>query len=250
MQTNPFQNIFGNTPEVIKNLIIINGIMLLATFAFEGFMVNNFALFYPESPLFRPYQILTHMFMHGGFMHFFFNMYALWMFGRILEEVWGGKRFLFYYLVTGLGAVALHLLVLWFQVRSIESTIDPTVLMSLRDQFDYSSALEMRNSGYIFEKAPSWTTLMLVPTLGASGAVFGVLLAFGVMFPNTVLQLIFPPVMLKAKWFVIIFGVLELVLGFSNSNSGVAHFAHVGGMIFGYLIIMYWRKKGILYNRR
>lgn len=248
MQPNSFiGNIFNSTPDVIKNLIIINSLMLLATLAFENFMVSHFALFYPESPLFRPYQLLTHMFMHGGFAHFFFNMYALWMFGRTLEMVWGGQRFLFYYLVTGFGAVALHLLVLWIQMNNIESTMDPKLLANLKITLNApNSGIEV---GDTFRSAREWGRMLLSPTLGASGAVFGVLLAFGMMFPETQLQLLFPPIILKAKWFVLIYGVIELVLGFSHATSSIAHFAHIGGMLFGFLFIKYWQKKGTLFRK-
>ncbi|MDR2563090.1 MAG: rhomboid family intramembrane serine protease [Prevotellaceae bacterium] len=242
-----FGNIMRNTPPIVKNLIIINALMLLATFAFKHIMVSNFALFYPESPLFRPYQLFTYMFMHGGFTHFFFNMYALWMFGQVIENAWGGRRFLFYYLVTGLGAMLLHLVVLWIQMSSIERAMDPTLLEQLRLELTRGQALEMLNDGTIYSIAPEWSKMMLIPTLGASGAVFGVLLAFGMMFPETRLMLIFPPIPLKAKWLVIAYGVLELCLAFAQPGSSVAHFAHLGGMLFGLVIIKYWQSKRTLY---
>lgn len=251
MRSNTFLgSLFDSTPHVIKNLIIINSLMLLASFAFERFMVGHFALFYPESPLFRPYQLLTHMFMHGDFVHLFFNMYALWVFGRVLEKTWGGKRFLFYYLATGLGAVCLHLFVLWIQMQHIESNMEVGLLANLKNTLTMREAIDMRDLNSYFVRAPEWSNMLLTPTLGASGAVFGVLLAFGMMFPDTELQLLFPPIVLKAKWFVLIYGGIELVLGFSYATSNIAHFAHVGGMLFGFLIIKYWQKKGILYRAK
>ena len=245
----PFSNIVRNTPPIVKNLIIINALMLLATFAFESVMVKNFALFYPESPLFHPYQLFTYMFMHGGLAHFFFNMYALWMFGQVIENTWGGQRFLLYYLVTGLGAMVLHLLVLWIQVSNIEHAMDPIMLKNLNSMFTREQALEMLGDGTIFANAPEWSKMMLIPTLGASGAVFGVLLAFGMMFPDTRLMLIFPPIPLKAKWLVIAYGALELSLAFAQPGSSIAHFAHLGGMLFGFVMIKYWQFKGTLWRR-
>jgi membrane associated rhomboid family serine protease len=245
----PLGNFINSTPPVVKNLIIINALMLLATYAFGDFMYENFSLFYPESPMFRPYQLITYMFMHGGFMHFFFNMYALWIFGQTIEEVWGSRRFLTYYLITGLGAMVLHILVLWLQVSSLEQAMDPAFLEQLKSNFTASDATEMYHDKKVFAAAHQWTGIMLTPTVGASGAVFGILLAFGMMFPDTRLMLLIPPMPIKAKWLVIGYGAIELVLGFTHTGGGIAHFAHVGGMIFGFLMIKYWRKKGTLWRR-
>jgi membrane associated rhomboid family serine protease len=212
-------------PPVIKNLVIINALMLLLTYFSGNFMYEKFSLFYVGSPYFRPYQFVTHMFMHGGFVHLFFNMYTLVIFGVVLEQVWGSKKFLFYYLVTGLGAAALHSLVLYIDAHSLAAA-------AKAGDFAASAALER---------------LMGTPTVGASGAVYGVLLAYGMLFPNNVLQLLFPPVALKAKWFVLIFGGIELLLAFTNSGGEVAHFAHLGGMIFGFFLIRYWKKNNRMY---
>ena len=214
-----------NTPLVVKNLIIINVIMLVITLIAPQFMYSTFSLFYFESPHFKMFQLLTHMFMHGGIWHLAFNMYALWMFGSVLENVWGSKKFFVYYLATGLGAAILHLLVLWIQVSSLESSL----------------------AAGNFAVATQIQDIMRTPTVGASGAVYGLLLAFGMLFPNDVIRMIFPPIALKAKWFVIIFGAIELFLGITNSASNVAHFAHLGGMLFGYILIVYWRKQGRMY---
>jgi membrane associated rhomboid family serine protease len=207
-------------PKVVMNLLIINGLMFLASSLFETFMVGTFSLFYPASPFFRFFQLLTHMFMHADLMHLFFNMYALWLFGSMIERIWGGKKFLFYYLATGLGAAGLHLSIIYLQISNV--------------------AIE--------EYALMIRTIYGTPMLGASGAVFGVLLAFGMMFPNTELQLLLPPVRLKAIWFVTIYGVLELFFGVTRTMSGVAHFAHLGGMLFGFILIMYWRRRGTLFR--
>jgi membrane associated rhomboid family serine protease len=225
MYINRGQGFWGSMPPVVKNLAILNSIMLLITFLTGNFMYEKFALFYFESPLFKPYQLVTHMFMHGNFLHLFFNMYSLIIFGIVLEQVWGSKKFFIYYMVTGLGAAALHSLTLWFEVSALERAFNAG---------DMSVTEGIQN-------------LMLTPTVGASGAVYGVLLAYGMLFPNNVLQLLFPPVALKAKWFVLIFGAIELFLGFSARGSNIAHFAHLGGMLFGYLLIIYWKKKNRMY---
>lgn len=216
---------WGAMPPVVKNLVIINGVMLLITMLTGDFMYEKFALFYFDSPLFKPYQLVTHMFMHGNFIHLFFNMYALVIFGIVLEQVWGSKKFFTYYMVTGLGAAALHSLVLYIEASSLQTAI---------------------NAGNMVA-AQNLNILKMTPTVGASGAVYGVLLAYGMLFPNNRLQLLFPPVALKAKWFVLIFAVIELYMGFSNTGGNVAHFAHLGGMLFGYFLIIHWKKNNKMY---
>lgn len=270
---NSFRSPFAQIPQVTKNLIIINVIFYLATVVLEtrGISLTRIlGLFYPGSDYFRPHQIFTHMFMHGGIGHLFFNMFALYMFGRVLESVWGPRRFLFFYLVTGLGAAALHSFVNYIEiapmVKSItafsntptpelfssfinkyQSTVQnmgfsrPSVLEFVARWRDMpvSSAYEMEAVSFL-EKLKQ--TRMNIPTIGASGAVFGVLLGFGMLFPNTQLMLLFPPIPIKAKYFVIGYGLIELFLGLSQSGSNVAHFAHLGGMIFGFILIKYWNK--------
>lgn len=216
----------SNFPPVIKNLLIINTLMLIITYFAQDFMYEKFSLFYVGSPFFRPYQFVSHMFMHGNFVHLFFNMYSLVIFGVVLEQVWGSKKFFLYYMITGLGAAALHSLVLYF---------------------DASSYLAAAKAGD-FAAGEALRRLMSTPTVGASGAVYGVLLAYGMLFPNNVLQLLFPPVALKAKWFVMIFGAIELFLALSNSGGNIAHFAHLGGMIFGFILIKYWQKNNKMYQ--
>lgn len=215
----------SNFPPVIKNLVIINALMLLITLLTGDFMYEKFSLFYVESPFFKPYQFITHMFMHGDFIHLFFNMYTLVIFGIVLEQIWGSQKFFLYYIVTGLGAAALHTLVLYIQASSLEGA-------AMAGDF---AAIE------------SLKAIMSTPTVGASGAVYGVLLAYGMLFPNNVLQLLIPPVAIKAKWMVLIFGGLELVLGITNTGGNIAHFAHLGGMIFGYILIRYWKKNNRMY---
>ncbi len=212
-------------PPVVKNLLLINVLMYIITMITGNFMYGNFALFYFDSPLFKPYQLVTHMFMHGGFTHILFNMYTLYIFGCVLERVWGSQKFLFYYFVTGIGAALLHMGVMWLQLQGYIADL---------------------NAGDMFARAEI-EALLTTPTVGASGAIYGLLLAYGMLFPDNIMQLIFPPVALKAKWFVIIFGALELLLGLSGRGGNVAHFAHLGGMIFGFFLILYWKKNNKMY---
>ena len=212
-------NFISQIPTVTKNLVAINILMFIATLVNENFMVANFAMFYPASPFFKPWQILTHMFMHGGFWHIFFNMYSLLMFGSILERSLGTKKYLIFYFVTGLGAAALHTGVEWMQARV----------------FIANAAVD------------AYQQLLVTPTLGASGAIYGVLIGFAMLYPQARLMLIFPPIPVKAKWLVIIFAAIELFSGINGIQDGVAHFAHLGGMLFGWLLIGWWRKQGKLY---
>lgn len=214
-----------NIPPVVKNLIIINVIILVLSLLTGDFMYRNFALFYFGSDLFHPYQFISHMFMHGNFWHLFFNMYTLYFFGTMLENVWGSKKFFLYYMVTGIGAALLHSLVLHLQVVHYQHLVEAGNMMAMQ----------------------AIRQIYITPTVGASGAIYGLLLAYGMLFPNNVIGLLFPPVQLKAKWFVLIFGAIELFLGLSNTSSNVAHFAHLGGMLFGVLLILYWKKKGRMY---
>ncbi|HPV88401.1 MAG TPA: rhomboid family intramembrane serine protease [Bacteroidales bacterium] len=218
---------FANIPLVIRNIIIINVFMLILTMINREFMLQRFALFYPASQHFRPWQIVTHIFMHGNFAHLLFNMYALWMFGSVLEHLWGPKKFLLYYLVTGLGAAAIHMGVQWIEAALLVKNINQNGIEAIGALTNYR-------------------ILMNTPTVGASGAVYGILLAYGLLFPNNKLQIIFLPVVLKAKYFVIIFAVIELILGLVGGGN-IAHFAHLGGMIFGFILIRYWKKRNRLY---
>ena len=203
--------------------------MFLALLAFErsGIDLNNLlGLHLFLAPDFRPYQLVTYMFMHGGFTHILFNMYAVWVFGSILERVWGSSRFLLFYIVTGVGAGLVQELVqyLYFSMNLAQYT-----------QVNMGGGLIVPMAEYL----NLWTTV------GASGAVYGILLAFAMTFPNEQLFMIPFPFPIKAKYFVMIFGALELFTGLSNNlGDNVAHFAHLGGMIFGIVLILYWRKKG------
>jgi membrane associated rhomboid family serine protease len=236
------QSAFSGTPPVVKNLIIINALMLLGYYAFSGSINLNWklGLFHWTSDQFEPYQFITHMFMHGGFAHLFFNMFALWMFGRVLENVWGPKRFFIYYFATGLGAAFLHLMVNYIQIQSLIAQM-PQEQVNIVMEKGFSAL--QGNQNFTNPDMAKLNLSMNIPTVGASGAVFGILLAFGMLFPNTQLLLIFPPIPIKAKYFVMGYGALELILGISQPGSNVAHFAHVGGMIFGFILIKYWNSK-------
>ncbi|HBC79321.1 MAG TPA: rhomboid family intramembrane serine protease [Bacteroidales bacterium] len=230
-------------PPVVKNLILINVFMLIADFTAKSvFGVDLTAvlgLYFPKSDQFMPLQIITHMFMHANFMHLFFNMFALYMFGGILENVWGPKRFLIYYLVCGLGAALVHETVIMFEYNKLINTVSPDNLQIVID-----NGAKVLNEGKQYADVTMRDLQMLLntPTVGASGAIFGVLLAFGVLFPNTQLMLLFPPIPIKAKYFVIGYGAIELYLALTQPGSNIAHAAHLGGMLFGYILIRYWRK--------
>ncbi len=235
-----FSGRLGSTPPVTKNLLIINVVMFLGTMFFERVLHVNLSallgLFFFQSPYFGPWQLVTHMFMHGSLMHIFFNMWALWMFGKTLESVWGSKRFLVYYLATGLGAAFFHELVMYIQLAPDISALKAAYSVDRINAKLLSEILRPGNPFYELAHA------LRIPTVGASGAVYGVLLAFGMLFPNTQLFIIPIPFPIKAKWLVIGFGALELFLGVTQSSDNIAHFAHLGGMIFGFILIRYWNK--------
>jgi membrane associated rhomboid family serine protease len=211
-------------PPVTRSLLIINVIMFAATLINEDFMIRTFAMFYPASPLFHWWQPLTHMFMHGGWWHIFFNMYTLVMFGMVVERALGTKKFLILYFVTGLGAVALHTGVEWLDFHRLAASASPAAQANVLD-------------------------ILRTPMVGASGAVYGVLVAFAMLYPEARMTLIFPPVTLDAKWMVAIFIGIELLTGITGTQMGIAHFAHLGGALFGFLLILYWRKRGELWRR-
>jgi membrane associated rhomboid family serine protease len=224
---------FSELPEVVKNLLILNGLFFLATVSLNNLgidLVKILGLHQFQSPDFRPHQLITHLFMHGNFTHLFFNMFALWMFGKILENVWGSKRFLIYYIITGIGAASIHLLISQYQIISISNQIPEMVNLAIEGRYNPSIPISKK-----------LTQLIITPTVGASGAVFGLLLAFGMLFPNALLYLYFA-IPIKAKYFVIGYGLIELYAGISNNPAdNVAHFAHLGGMIFGFFLIKYWK---------
>jgi len=217
----------SNVPVAVKNLIIINTLIMVMTALNEQFMYANFALFYPTSPFFHWWQPVTHMFMHGGFWHLFFNMYTLFIFGSALERIWGPKKFLIFYFVTGLGGAFIHTGVEWLQM-----------------QHWMTQAAEGSMAAQV-----SIHALKMTPTVGASGAIYGILMGYAMLYPDAVLTLLFPPESMKAKWFVLVFAAIELFTGITGVGGGIAHFAHLGGLIFGFLLIWYWKRKRMLYSR-
>jgi len=276
-------NRFAILPPVVKNLLIINGLFFLAALGFGAafkFDLNNvLGLHYIGAEDFSPYQYVTYMFMHStqNFSHILFNMFALWMFGNALENVWGSKRFLTYYIITGLGAGIVYTFWIHFQLAPTLHQIDlflnnpsiPAFVEFRNSDFFQIGSYDIQNNFNAF--ASEYNRLIANnPTqalqesirfmeqyrvdflnahtvIGASGAVFGILLAFGMLFPNSIIYLYFA-IPIKAKWFVILYGAFELYSGISNNpNDNVAHFAHLGGMVFGFLLITYWKKKGRLY---
>lgn len=219
-----------NIPVITKNLLIINVLMFLATYVFmrTGLDLNELlGLHFFMASNFHLYQFVTYMFMHGGFAHLFFNMFALWMFGNTLENIWGSKRFLLYYILCGLGAGL---------VQEGVQYLEYVVKLSQYQNVNLGGGQIIPMAEY----------LNYMTTVGASGAIYGLLLAFGMMFPNSMIYLYFF-VPIKAKWFVIGYAVIELLTGVFSNGDHVAHFAHLGGMLIGLIILLIWKKKGRLY---
>lgn len=238
---------FSLLPTVVKNLLIINGLFFLAMIslggAFQIDLTRILGLYLPGSPQFEPFQLVTHMFMHANFSHIFFNMFALWMFGTAIENLMGGRRFLVYYLITAFGAAFLHLGVSYLEAQILKSQlIESGYTVAELQQYIASGSYDILH-GISQDTIVSYLAKYFIPTVGASGAVFGILLAFGMFFPNSYIYVFFAlPV--KAKYFVIAYGAMELFFGFANRpGDNVAHFAHLGGMVFGFLLIKYWRKR-------
>jgi membrane associated rhomboid family serine protease len=216
-------------PPIVKNLIILNVIVYLIQWTMQrsgsSFMENYFAVHDVRSDFFKPHQVITYMFLHGGFMHIFWNMLILWMFGSILENYWGPKRFLTFYIVCGIGAALLHLVVLY---RELTPAYQELSSLSVFDQ-----------AAYRLDPRSEINTI----TVGASGAIFGCMVAFGLLFPNSLIY-IYALIPIKAKWAVLAYVLYELFLGVqNNAGDNVAHWAHLGGGLFGLLLVFYWRKK-------
>lgn len=236
-------------PPVVKNLLIINILIWLV-----GVLIPNLgnalerylALHYFTSPGFNAVQLVTYMFLHGGFMHLFFNMFALFMFGRIIEMAMGSKRFLIYYMCCGIFAALVQMAAYAYMIHKY------SVGVSAEDvQYITNEGWRLITQGYTFtdRTAAILNSLINGSMVGASGAIYGVILAFGMLFPNQPIYIYFIPIPIAAKWIVIGYGILELTQGLSNALAdNVAHFAHLGGMIAGVILILYWRKKG--YFRR
>lgn len=236
----------GRLTEAVKHLIIINVILFIVPQALPELGIREmFALYFPENPKFGIWQFATHMFMHGGFAHILFNMYGLWAFGTPLEQMWGRNKFLFFYLSAGLGAGIIYTLVNYYQFNGVYETLvgaglTPTEIQNILDTGSYNSDI----LGFVSERdlAEFWGTYH-TPAVGASGAVYGVLVAFGMYFPNAKLALIFFPVPISAKYFIPLIILGDLFFGLTNYSVGnVAHFAHVGGALIGFIIAYYWKR--------
>jgi len=270
---------FKVLPTIVKNILILNGLMFLATIAMKNSLGIDLAdylgLKYFGASEFKPYQIVTYMFMHGNLSHLFFNMFALWMFGSVIENYWGAKRFLIFYFITGIGAAIVHYSVFYFQLAPSISLMDtfltaPSlenlntliskhqfIIQSDNSQFmalyhDFEQNYNLMRSGQMSAHSMQVSVqfidmyreayLNMPSVVGASGAVYGLLLAFGMLFPNSLIYIyfLFP---IKAKWMVIGYGALEIYSGVTGSSDGIAHFAHLGGMLFGLFLILYWKRK-------
>ena len=237
----------GRITETVKHLIILNALFFAAS-SLLGIDLNNFlALYFPENENFEIWQFVSHMFMHGGFMHILFNMYALWAFGSPLEQMWGRNKFIFFYFSAGLGAGLIYTAVNYFQFNSIHNDL---INIGLRTSDIQSLLTSGKYNSDILSQIPEQKLMEIyqiynTPAVGASGAIYGVLVAFGMTFPNAKLALIFLPVPISAKYFIPVLIALDLfsgVTGFSIFGGGIAHFAHVGGAIIGFLIMWYWKK--------
>ena len=234
-----------NLTPAVKNIIIINVVMMIAAYLKQTLMFESFALFFPASPYFKFWQPVTYLFMHGDFFHLLFNMYTLVIFGTVLERVWGPKKFLIFYFVTGIGAALVHMGVMWLEYNSLVESL------GMFPDEAAAKAKEIVANGHAMAPAgfDAVQRFLSIPTVGASGAIYGILMGYAMLYPDSIMRLLFPPVALKAKWFVLIFAAIELLLGMSSSGSSIAHFAHLGGLIFGFLLLVYWKKTHQLYGR-
>lgn len=226
---------FSNISPVVKNLLIINIICFIGANIFD-YSLRFFGVFYPDSPFFKIWQIITYMFMHGGFNHLFFNMFALFMFGSVIERVLGPKKFINFYFICGIGALILQYGVQAVEVYQITGTVRARELID----FDFLSNRITSQLNLNQSELSTLASIYATPLVGASGAIYGLLLAFGYLFPNMSLFLLFIPIPIKAKYFIPILIVIEIYLSFSSPGSSVAHLAHVGGALFGFLLLKMW----------
>jgi membrane associated rhomboid family serine protease len=232
-------------PVVTKNILIINILLYLGCEAIPV-LKEPLTGYYFESESFRFWQIITHMFMHGGITHLFMNMFGVYMFGALLESYWGAKKFLNYYLICGLGAFALHQFISYIEIHRLISQM-PSELVTEVLANGRQALMESKN--FVDHNAAQLNLAMNVGLVGASGCLFGLLIAYGMLFPNSELMLLFLPFPVKARYFVIGYGAIELLLALANrQGDNVAHYAHIGGMLIGFVILKYWQKQGKLYS--
>lgn len=266
----------GSTfPPVVKNIIIINVILFVATLlpiGLSDLMTQHLALYSFKSSYFAPHQIITHMFMHANWGHIFFNMFGVFMFGRVLEQLWGSRKMLVFYTITGVGAALIHLTVNYFQMNHMTEIANAFYNSPNYNNFNdfINQFTHGRASSYLTNFAQEWfykpddpsfvpqakeivreiVSLNLnIPTVGASGAVFGLLIAFAMMFPDVELMLIFLPIPIKAKYLIPVYALLELFFGVANfKGDNIAHFAHLGGALFGFLLVRWWKRNQFRIN--
>ena len=241
------RSIFSQMPPVTKNLLIVNVIIFLAMAIFPdkiGVMMDRHCgLHYYLSQDFIFTQFISYQFVHANFGHLFFNMFALFMFGMVIESIFGPKRFLTYYLICGIGAGLIQMGVNAIEYIQLTQQLPNEVVQRVISE---GASLINQGDNYSNTTLGSLNALINAPTVGASGAIFGILLAYGKFFPNREMYIMFIPYPVKAKWVVIGYAVIELVQGVGQANTGIAHFAHLGGMIFGLLLILYWQKTGVI----
>jgi len=244
----------GMISNTVKHLLIINILVFVGIYMYEEQMFRLFSLWFPENQNFGYWQFLTYMFMHGGFMHILFNMYALFAFGSPLEQIWGRNKFLFFYISTGLGAALIHTLVNYYQFNTVLNDL-------ISAGFNQSDIIDTLNSGQYNTtwknavdpgRVDNFISSFMSPAVGASGAIYGILVAFGMMFPNAELMLIFLPIPIKAKYFIPGLILLDLFSGFTGYSvfgANIAHFAHIGGALIGFIMMWYWKKNQFNNNR-
>ncbi|GHC54075.1 rhomboid family intramembrane serine protease [Ulvibacter litoralis] len=235
----------GNVTDTVKALIIVNVLFFVGTMVTGDVAYKLFSLYYFDSPNFKIWQPITHMFMHGSIMHILFNMYGLWAFGSPLEQRWGRNKFLFFYFSAGIGAALIHTLVNYYQVESVTTAL-------LEAGWSQSNVTDFLTTGtggsnrvletVSQDKINTMFSAFNTPAVGASGAIYGVLVAFGLMFPNVALMLMFIPVPIKAKYFIPLIILGDLIFGITGSPFGIAHWAHIGGALFGFVMAYYWKK--------
>jgi len=241
----------GRMTEAVKHLLIINVIFFVATQMYGEQMYQWMSLWFPENGNFQWWQVLTHMFMHGSLMHILFNMYALWAFGTPLEQQWGRNKFLFFYFSAGLGSAALHTGVNFYLFNEglnalVDAGMVRTQILDILARGEYSPGWYNLASKSTID---NMLTAINTPAVGASGAIYGILVAFAFTYSEAKLMLIFLPVPIKAKYFVPILLAVDLIFGIGNVNTGVAHFAHLGGALIGFLMMWYWKKNQFNDNR-
>ena len=241
----------GRITEIVKHLLIINIIFFFASSVLGEIMYDLFAMHYPNNPNFFIWQPITHMFMHGDLTHIMFNMFGLWMFGTPLEQMWGKQKFIFFYISAGLGAVLLQTIIYHIDIISVNQILSEYGLSRGEIDLFYetgrlnTSLIQTIGEDKLFSGIQSFKALMV----GASGALYGILVAFAMLFPNVQLMLLFPPIPVKAKYLVPILILFDLFFGFTSYSVGpIAHFAHVGGAITGFVMMWYWKKNN--YNNK